>query len=435
MNAQLPVVQKAALMAGSRPMAIVPESIEQVWRLSELMSRSGLAPKDLDSPEKCAVAILHGLEVGLSPMQAVQKIAVINGRPTIWGDAALGLVKASGLCEDISENIRGEGDQMCAVCAVKRTGEMEKVREFSVDDAKQARLWGKVGPWQQYTKRMLQMRARGFALRDVFPDVLGGMYIREELEGSDDFKDVTPEPPTPPEPPAIEVTTEKEVMPTEKPSQRPSTTETPPRQETTQTSGGAQIENYAGEAMHHGPAEITADGTNRASASGRGQPAPEPPNPPSTDALGGKPETDAIPPGLRRAKGPPAFKLDAWLATFKKECEDKTPAQLLDLREKMIEPLKERLGHDGYNKAGDVLGAAMEVAQKKYAPKPIEPAFDPDAWYNDLSGAISGCTSIEQVIEIQKTVQHPALEKVSREFYSKGKKLVAAALMQLAEED
>lgn len=398
MNAQLPVVQKAALMAGSRPMAIVPESIEQVWRLSELMSKSGLAPKDLDTPEKCAVAILHGLEVGLSPMQAVQKIAVINGRPTIWGDAALGLVMASGLCESITE----EGDENAAICTVKRTGQSPINRGFTADDAKRARLLDKPGPWQQYRKRMLQMRARGFALRDVFPDVLGGMYIREELEGSDDFKDVTPaaEPPTPPEPPAIEAPKiEKEVMQSVgngKPAVvertiKETTTETTPRQEPPYPDGAA------------------------------------------TDALGGKPETDAIPPGLRRAKGPPPFKLDAWMATLKKECEDKTPAQLLDLREKMIEPLKERLGHEGYNKAGDVLGAAMEVAQKKYAP--TKPAFDADQWYRDLEGAISGCTSIEQIIKIQETVQKPALELVSREFYAKGKKLVAAALMQLADED
>lgn len=174
----------------------------------------------------------------------------------------------------------------------------------------------------------------------------------------------------------------------------------------------------------------------------------EPPTPPDTDALGGKPESDAIPPGLRRATKPkeaPPFKIDNWLATLKKECEDKTPAQLLDLRMKMIEPLRERLGHDGYNKAGDVMGAAMEVAQKKYAPvagkmtPEIEQwaadVFNADAWYNDLSGAISGCTTIEQILEVQKKVQQPARENVSDEHWARGRKLVSAALVQLSDED
>ena len=41
---------------------------------------------------------------------------------------------------------------------------------------------GKQGPWTQYPKRMRQMRARAFALRDVFADILKGMPIAEELQ-------------------------------------------------------------------------------------------------------------------------------------------------------------------------------------------------------------------------------------------------------------
>jgi hypothetical protein len=53
-------------------------------------------------------------------------------------------------------------------------------RSFSVADAKKASLWGKAGPWSNYPKRMLQMRARSWALRDAFPDVLRGIGIKEE---------------------------------------------------------------------------------------------------------------------------------------------------------------------------------------------------------------------------------------------------------------
>ena len=51
---------------------------------------------------------------------------------------------------------------------------------FSEQDAKVAGLWGKSGPWKQYPKRMLQMRARGFNLRDNFADILGGLITAEE---------------------------------------------------------------------------------------------------------------------------------------------------------------------------------------------------------------------------------------------------------------
>lgn len=205
---------KASLTIGDAPRAIVPTTIEQVWRLAELASKSGLAPRDMATTEKCAVAILHGLEVGLAPMQAIQRICVINGRPTIWGDAVLGLVRSSGLLESISEEIvPGEKGNLIAVCTVKRVGEKEAVtRKFSVENAKLAGLWNKRGregqptPWVTHPERMLQMRARAFALRDVFPDVTGGMYLREEIDESE-MKDVTPraEPPDPtpaPEPSA-----------------------------------------------------------------------------------------------------------------------------------------------------------------------------------------------------------------------------------------
>ena len=167
------------LVAGARPTAIVPKSMDEAYRLAKAIVLSGTAPKGMTTPESCMIAILHGLEVGLPPLAALQRISVINGRPTLWGDAAIGLVRGSGLCEYVEEHQDGE----VAICAAKRKGEPEPiVRTFSVADAKRAGLWGKAGPWQQYPQRMLQMRARAFALRDGFADVLGGLYLREEID-------------------------------------------------------------------------------------------------------------------------------------------------------------------------------------------------------------------------------------------------------------
>lgn len=165
--------------------ALMPRNFEGLYRLATIMSASGLMPKGMERPESVFVAVQMGMEVGLSPMQAVQNIASINGRPTIWGDAMLGLVRGSGLMEAIKEDRQGEGDQMEAICQVWRKDEEEPaVGRFSVADAKRAQLWGKPGPWTQYPKRMLQMRARAFALRDKFPDVLKGLHAREEFEGA-----------------------------------------------------------------------------------------------------------------------------------------------------------------------------------------------------------------------------------------------------------
>ena len=159
-------------------------TFDDAWRFWQMVAKTPFAPKDFQGkPEACMLAGQHGAELGLGPMQSLQCIAVINGRPTIWGDAALALVQSSAVCEFVSEAVDGDGEQMVATCIAKRRGyPTPSAVKFSVADAKKAGLWGKSGPWTQYPKRMLQLRARGFALRDAFPDVLKGLVTAEEAQ-------------------------------------------------------------------------------------------------------------------------------------------------------------------------------------------------------------------------------------------------------------
>lgn len=170
---------------------MVPTSFDEAVKISKMLAGSELVPKDYrNKPENVFVAMQWGAEIGLKGLQAIQNIAVINGRPAVWGDAALALVQNRADCEDISETIDGVGDARTATCTIKRKGRSVVVRAFSVAQAKTAGLWGKAGPWTQYPDRMLQMRARGFAIRDAFPDALRGLNLAEELQGVE--IDVTP---------------------------------------------------------------------------------------------------------------------------------------------------------------------------------------------------------------------------------------------------
>lgn len=166
-----------------------PANMGDLWRLSDGIFKSGIVPKGAKTVEMVFVALAAGMEVGLTPMQALKNVMVVNGTPAIWGDAALGLIMASGQLEDIKETIEGCNtkdeltDASFARCIVKRKGiATQKQSDFSVADAKKAGLWGKAGPWTQYPKRMLKYRARAFALRDLFADKLCGLGIAEEVE-------------------------------------------------------------------------------------------------------------------------------------------------------------------------------------------------------------------------------------------------------------
>lgn len=163
----------------SKGFSLAPQSLDEAMRFADILAKSSIVPKDFaNNPGNILVAIQWGMELGLQPMQAMQNIAVINNRPALWGDAVIALVRGSTLCEYIYESDDGN----TATCRVKRRGEDEQARTFSMEDAQKAGLGGKAGPWTQYPKRMRQMRARAFALRDVFPDVLRGMPVAEELQ-------------------------------------------------------------------------------------------------------------------------------------------------------------------------------------------------------------------------------------------------------------
>lgn len=175
----VPAQQQSALVPQSRQQFdLSPQTFEQALTFCDYLAESDLVPKDFKGkPANCLIAIQWGAELGLKPLQALQNLAIINGRPALWGDAVLAIVRASPLCEYVTESDDGNK----ATCKVKRRGESEEIRTFSMDDAKTAGLLGKAGPWTQYPKRMRQMRARAFALRDVFTDVLRGMAIAEEI--------------------------------------------------------------------------------------------------------------------------------------------------------------------------------------------------------------------------------------------------------------
>lgn len=159
--------------------SLAPQNLDEALKFADYLANSDIVPKDFQKkPANILVAVQWGMELGLQPMQAMQSIAVINGRPSLWGDAVIALVRSSPLCEYVYETDDGKA----ATCRVKRVGEDEQVRTFSVEDATAAGLSNKQGPWTQYPKRMRQMRARSFALRDVFPDVLRGMPMAEEVQ-------------------------------------------------------------------------------------------------------------------------------------------------------------------------------------------------------------------------------------------------------------
>lgn len=161
-------------------------NFNEMWQFAICAVNSGVY-KDIKTPEVACIKMQAGMELGLSPVWALANVMVVNGIPAVWGDAMLGIVKAHKECSDVIETDEGQfpQDTFAAVCEVQRTGKLPVVRKFSIADAKKAGLFSKSGPWSQYPRRMLQLRARAFACRDAFADALRGFGAVEELRDID----------------------------------------------------------------------------------------------------------------------------------------------------------------------------------------------------------------------------------------------------------
>lgn len=161
--------------------SLVPQNLGEAMELAKIIADSDLAPKDYRSkPGNVLIAVQMGAEVGLSPMAAIQSIAVINGKPSLYGDVGKALLLQSGFVieEDNTEVVKKSG---VARCKITRPGHPPCERTFSIDDAKTAGLFKKQGPWTSYPERQMAWRAFWFAARDIAADVLKGLHGAEEV--------------------------------------------------------------------------------------------------------------------------------------------------------------------------------------------------------------------------------------------------------------
>lgn len=169
--------------------SLTPSNLDEAMKFSKMIADSDICPKDFKGKEgNVLVAVQMGAELGIPPLQALQNIAVINGRPSVWGDALPALARNHPKFVYIDEKF--DDQTMTATCKIKRKGEPEQIFTFSKDDAIKANLWNKEGTWQKYPKRMLKMRARAWAIRDVFSDALKGINVAEEVMDYDEPKDM-----------------------------------------------------------------------------------------------------------------------------------------------------------------------------------------------------------------------------------------------------
>lgn len=187
------------------------DSIEKMEKFATILLDSKLVPTHFfeklpdgkpdftkGKVEAVVAVLIQGYQLQLPPLTALQHIIPVNGLLSIKGDLAKSMIFNSGKVKKGSwkEERTGsieEENLVVTITATREDNGETLVRSFSVAQAKRAGLWitsqqasaqdgwkYKTSAWYKYPDRMVAYRALGFIARDLFPDVLSGIYTTEE---------------------------------------------------------------------------------------------------------------------------------------------------------------------------------------------------------------------------------------------------------------
>jgi hypothetical protein len=183
-NGAVPARYEAPVQ-GINTLAYEPTDLDQAFRMAQILVSSGLTPRGVDTPQKAFLIMAQGRELGLSTMQSLGNIYVVEGKVSLSSDLMAAMVLKSAVCEYLRVV---EMTPERATYAAKRKGGNEFRFSFSWEDANKAGLTGRA-TYKANPADMLRHRALSKTVRAVFPDVVAGLYSRDEAE---DIVDVTP---------------------------------------------------------------------------------------------------------------------------------------------------------------------------------------------------------------------------------------------------
>lgn len=160
--------------------AFEPVGIQEAFHLAGILVASRLLPRAVTTPEAAFAIIMTGRELGLTAMQSLRSIHVIEGKTTLSADLIASLVKSN---RDVCHWFRlVESTDQIATYETHRVGEPSPTRmSFSWSDATRAGLTGKDN-WKKYPSAMLRARCITALARAVYPDLAMGLYDTEEIE-------------------------------------------------------------------------------------------------------------------------------------------------------------------------------------------------------------------------------------------------------------
>lgn len=166
----------------SQALSVYSQPLDQQINYAKAMAVSNLLPVTYQNhPENVLVALAQGQALGIAPIQAMNQINVIKGKPALSADLIAALVRRAG------HRLRVEGDDTYAQVTIIRADDPDYIPKpvrWDMERAKRAGLLGNPS-WQKYPAAMLRARAISEAARAWANDALYGfIYTPEEIDSS-----------------------------------------------------------------------------------------------------------------------------------------------------------------------------------------------------------------------------------------------------------
>ena len=187
-------------------------ALQAQMQMATMMAKSNLLPKSLiGNPANLLLVIQQGKELGMSPMQSINSINVIDGIPTIKPQAMLALIYRANP-EAVIE-IEEDSEKLIAVCMMARNKDSRPYKStWDMNRATKMNLTNKYN-WKQQPMTMLKWRSVSDCARVVFPDIIAGIYLPDEIEKEEKEEKFPPQDITPKENPVlIDETKHKDVL-------------------------------------------------------------------------------------------------------------------------------------------------------------------------------------------------------------------------------
>ena len=154
------------------------------WKTASMLANSGLLPTTYQKhPENVLIALDLASRMDMSLMTVCQNLYIVQGKPAWSGQFCIAAINACGKYSPL-EFIWLDGGGCIAQATDLRTGKLcqsapitpKTVSDFGWDK-KAGSMWNIDGMKQQ----MYMYRAAAFFARTFCPDVLNGVYTREEI--------------------------------------------------------------------------------------------------------------------------------------------------------------------------------------------------------------------------------------------------------------